>query len=203
MHAQTLLVHILQLHSSPQVMNNVIQHYCIGPLFLDAGCLLQYVVSTLSTPVIHCGTPPPWVAFFNSAWAVNVYTSTSSSESEFLWISTIWQRCDWWERLSLVDFRLDESCRCCWCMAHVQQNAVILLPSGMTRNFPVLPHSVGHSWIPSWAAGNEMRINHSCRDLGQSNTRAGQTPSQGSVMQPCPLPFPGTSELWYRFITEM
>lgn len=28
-------------------MNYVMQHYCIGPLLLDAGCLVQYVVLTL------------------------------------------------------------------------------------------------------------------------------------------------------------
>lgn len=32
---------ILQFYIPPQVMNYVMQHYCIGPLFLDAGCLTQ------------------------------------------------------------------------------------------------------------------------------------------------------------------
>ena len=95
---------------------------------------------------------------------------------------------DWWERFSsLVEFWLLDSGRCS-CMLHLHQKAVIVLQSGMTRDFLALPNSAGHSWIPLQAAGNKTRINHSCCDLGQSNARAGQTPAQGSGMHPCPLP---------------
>lgn len=184
------LVHILQYHSPPQVMNNVMQHYCVGPLFLDTGCLLQYVVPTLYVPVIGRGTWPLWVVLLSSALTAHVYTSTSSrwtpqtlpSESELLWITTVvgggggWIDCD--DSAVGQAGSLDAGFGLHLMHAGLLQKSVILLHFGATRDSQSFH-------VPS--AFPEFL--HERKEMKRGSITAVviwvRAPVQGSVMYPC------------------